>query len=241
MSIAARAWVCAAIFGLTLAGTSGARADGLFDRILGVLGISATPSQMRGDSDVSEGQIWMAQVEIGGGNALTGDSGYRWPVYEPGGKAVIALKGGNAVRISEDSGEVKILHKIPGVQKLVGADREDSDKLLVILDEDAAPLALLSLKTGRLTPLPYDPKSKDHRRMLSHVKGEERLYGTTRIYVKTQTKQGMEGTLEWTDVYVQQGKATPRNVSNCDGVSCGQPSLSTDGVALVYVRARGTP
>ena len=239
MSIALRVGVCAAIIGIALGDANSARADSLFDRILRVMGISATPSQMKGDSDVIAGQIWIAELELGRRTALTTDSGYRWPVYKPGGESVVALKGESVVRVSVKAREVEVLHTIAGVEKLVGFDAEDRDNLLVILDNDKAPLAMLSLKTGQLTPLPYDAKSKDHRRMLSHVKGQERLYGTSRVYVKTESKQGMEGALEWGDVYLQQGKATSRNVSGCDGVTCSQPSLSPNGMAVVYIRASG--
>jgi hypothetical protein len=45
--------------------------------------------------------------------------------------------------------------------------------------------------------------------VLSHVKGEERVYGTARVYVKTESKQAMEGELEWGEVYLQQGEAIP--------------------------------
>jgi len=238
MSIMARAFIGVAIIGFAVVASS-ARADSFFDLIMEVLGISATPSQMKGDSDVSAGQVWIADVERGTRTALTTDPGYRWPVYEPGGEAIIALEGDSLVRIPPRTGKVKALLKMPGVEKLVGFDRKDPDKLLVVLDKDTAPLALLSLKTGNLTPLPYDPKSKEHRRMLGHVKGEERVYGTARVYVKTESKQAMEGELEWSEVYLQQGEAMPRNIRNGDGVNCGQPSLSPDGKAVVYIRASG--
>ena len=239
MSIALRVGACAAIIGIALGDASSARADGLFDRILRVMGISATPSQMKGDSDVIAGQIWIAELELGRRAALTTDSGYRWPVYEPGSESVVSLKGESIVRISVKAREVKVLHTIPGVEKLVGFDGDQRDNLLVVLNDDTAPLAMVSLKTGQLTPLPYDAKSKDHRRMLSHVKGQERLYGASRVYVKTESKQGMEGALEWDDVFVQQGDATSRNISDCDGVTCSQPSLSPNGMAVVYIRASG--
>jgi hypothetical protein len=237
MSVKFRAWVYVAIIGFAMGGATTTRAEGLLDRIMRVMGISATPSQMKGDSDVTAGQVWIADLERGSRTALTTESGYCWPVYEPSMEAVVALKGDSLVRIPVRKGEVKVVHKIPGVEKLVGFDREDPDQLLVVLDKDTAPLAVLSLNTGKLTPLPYDLKSKDDRRMLSHVKGEDRVYGIVRVYVKTLSKQSMEGTLEWGDVYLQQGEATPRDVSNCDGVTCGQPSLSPDGKAVVYIRA----
>jgi hypothetical protein len=195
--------------------------------------------QMKSESDISPGQIWIADIERGSRSALTADFDYRWPVYAPGGESIVALRGDSLVKISVKSGKVQVLHSIPGVEKLVGFDRKDPDKLLLVLEKDTAPLSLFSLETGDLTSLPYDPRSKDHRKMLSHIKGEERVYGTVRVYVKTESKRGMEGGLDWSDVYLQQGEAAPRNISNGEGVNCNQPSLSQDGKAVVYVRASG--
>ena len=240
MSIRSSLFIGVAVIGVALGGASSGRADSLLDRIMRVLGISATPSQMKGDSDVSAGQIWIADLERDTRTALTTDFDYRWPVYESTGEAIVALRGESLVAIPTKNGQVKTLHDIPGVEKLVGFDGEDPDKLLVVLDKEAAPLALLSLKTGELTLLPYDPKSKEHRLMLSHVRGQERVYGTAHVYVKTESKLGLEGELEWGEVYLQQGESTPRDVSKGDGVNCDQPSLSPNARAVVYVRASGS-
>jgi hypothetical protein len=56
------------------------------------------------------------------------------------------------------------------------------------------------------------------------------------VYVKTESKQGFAGVVEWTDVYLKRG-TDPVNVSRCDGVGCGQPSLSRDGGQVVFVKA----
>lgn len=225
--------------GVAAGAVSSGRADDLLDRILRILGVSATPTQMKSESDVSAGQIWIADTEHGTRSALTTDFDYRWPVYAAGGESIVALRGDRLVRISVKSRKVQVLHNIPGVEKLVGFDRKDPDKLLLVLEKDTAPLSLLSLETGDLTSLPYDPRSKEHRKMLSHIKGQERVYGAVRVYVKTESKRGMEGGLDWSDVYLQQDEAAPRNISKGDGVSCSQPSLSPDGKAVVYVRAGG--
>jgi len=239
MNLALQFWISAALVVIGLGNPGSARADSLFDRILRVMGISATPSQMKGDSNVIAGQIWIAELKSGRRTALTVDSGYRWPVYEPGGEGIVALNGERLVRISLKAQEAKVLHTIPGVDKLVCFDVDQRDSLLVVLNDDNAPLAMVSLKTGQLTPLPYDPKLKVHRSMLSHVKGQERIYTTSRVYIRTESKQSLEGTIEWDDVYVRQGAAEPRNVSECDGVACSQPSLSPNGMEVVYIKASG--
>ena len=73
--------------------------------------------------------------------------------------------------------------------------------------------------------------------MLEHLSAWDRDYGETRVYINQQTKSGMAGTLSWTDVFLKKASNTPINVSNCDGVNCGQPSLSPDGKLLAFVRA----
>lgn len=95
----------------------------------------------------------------------------------------------------------------------------------------------MSLKRGALTPLPYDPKADDERRMVAQIRSQDRIYGDTTVYTKTESKQGLSRKIEWTDVYIQRGTMPPQNISACDGVSCVQPSLSPDGQTVAFVRA----
>ena len=37
---------------------------------------------------------------------------------------------------------------------------------------------------------------------------QDRVYGDTRAYTKTESKRGVSRTIEWTDVYLQRGTAT---------------------------------
>jgi hypothetical protein len=55
--------------------------------------------------------------------------------------------------------------------------------------------------------------------------------------VKTESTRGIEGAREWTDVYVQRGSDKGDNISRCDGIDCGQPSLSFDEKAIVYIKS----
>jgi Tol biopolymer transport system component len=54
----------------------------------------------------------------------------------------------------------------------------------------------------------------------------------------TESAQSIEGTREWTDVYIQQGDGKAKNVSRCDRSNCGQPSLSPDGKTVVYIQSQ---
>jgi hypothetical protein len=103
----------------------------------------------------------------------------------------------------------------------------------------ASPLAVLSLKTGRLAPLPHDPQSAAEARLIAFMRGDERVYGDTRVYTKSESRRGALRPIEWTDVYVARGVAPPVNVSACDGVNCSAPALSRDGRRIVYVKALG--
>jgi len=110
--------------------------------------------------------------------------------------------------------------------------------VLLVAGGDASPLAVVSLKGGRITPLPYDAKNRAERGVLQQIRGQDRIYGDTIVYVQTETKQGLARRIEWTDVYVRRGTGAPQNVSACSGVSCGQPTLSSDGRSLAFVKVQ---
>jgi len=214
-------------------------AQSLLQKLLRIAGLTAAPSQLRGPGDdAASGNIWVANLDRQTTQALTNDGGYRSPVFSPADRSIYALKGDAIVRIRTD-GTSSSAVKAPGAIKLVGFDGQNPDELVVLLDAGAgqSPLAIVSLKSGAVTPLPYDPKAEDQRRMLAQIRAQDRVYGETTVYTKTESKQGLSRKIEWTDVYLQRGKMPPQNVSACDGVSCVQPSLSPDGRAVAFVRA----
>ena len=203
-------------------------------------GISSSPETVRANGDeTAPGEIWLADLERGTREALTTGGEYRWPVFDPSGKSVVALTGDRLVRVPIAKGtKPEVLHSLPGIVKLVGFEREDPDRLLVTRDQPDSPLAILAVSSGKLTPVRYNPGDRDQRRILAHIRGDERVYGTSRVYVATQTARGIEGTREWTDVCIQQGSGQEKNVSRCEGINCGQPSLSGDGKTVVYIQSK---
>jgi hypothetical protein len=222
----------------TILGTAPAlRAQGLLGRVLGFLGISATPSQMKGTREMLEsGELWIADVTSERPARLSQGSGYRWPVFLPGDQAVLALQGEAVVRIPIARGTLTPLYEVKGIQKLVGFDKNDSDKVLVLIETPELVVGALSLTSGAVTPIPYDAKAD--RRLITHLRGQERIYDATKLYLQSSTKPGLTGgSIEWMDVFMKQGDSEPRNVSRCDGVDCGQPSLSGDGTKVVFVKA----
>jgi hypothetical protein len=230
--------VAALVLAVGLSAQTTPRTESLLDKLLRIAGLTAAPSQMRGPADeVLEGQIWAAQASGGGVKALTTDRGYRSPVFSPDG-SIYALKGAAIVRVQPRDGAASNVQNAPGVRKLVGFDPGSTNEIVVLLDRPAgAPLAVLSLRTGAMTPLPYDSNSNDQARVLAQVRAQNRNYGNTALTVRTETKQGLSRPVEWTDVYIQVGTAPPRNVSACDGVNCVQPALSPDRRTVVFIKA----
>jgi hypothetical protein len=211
-------------------------------KVLRVSGIAESPSTLKGPGDeVEHGQIWVAEIAAGGTRKLTDSGGFRSPVFMPGGKDILALKGTYVVRVSFPSGKVTNLYAVTGIRKLVGFSRDDPDQVLALVTAHDSPgqlgVAFLSVSGGKLDPLSYDPLSSEDRHMLEHLSAWDRDYDETRVYINQQTKSGMAGTLSWTDVFLKKGSNAPIDVSNCDGTNCGQPSLSPDGKLLAFVRA----
>jgi Tol biopolymer transport system component len=221
-----------------------AGADTLLDKLLSVAGLTAAPAQLRGPGDdVEAGNIWIANLDRRTATALTRDGGYRSPVFSPADGSVYALKGDVIVRFPPNTGNAVTVQKLPGALKLVGFDGKNNDEIVVLLDSGAAaagsPLGVVSLKSGRVAPLPYNAKSEDQRRMIAQIRGQRRVYNETSVYTKTESKRGLSRQIEWTDVYLRRGDAEPQNVSLCDGVSCVQPALSPDGRRVAFVKTGG--
>jgi hypothetical protein len=211
-------------------------------KVLRVSGIAESPSTLKGPGDeVEHGQIWVAEIATGETRKLTDSGGFRSPVFMPGVKDILALKGTYVVRVSFPSGKVTNLYAVTGIRKLVGFSRDDPDQVLaLIMPYDSSGhlgVAFLSVSSRKLDPLSYDPLSREDQHMLEHLSAWDRDYGETSVFINQQTKSGMAGTLSWTDVFLKKGSNAPIDVSNCDGINCGQPSLSPDGKLLAFVRA----
>ena len=221
-----------------LAVATAGRAETMMEKLLRVSGLTASPAEMRGPGDEPDaGDVWVVMPGGGAPTALTFGGGYRSPVFAPDG-SVFALKGDTVVRVAPGAAT---LQKAAGALKLVGFDGKNADELVVLLDGGGAgsTLGVLSLKTGKMVPLPYDAKSDGERRMLVQIRGQSRVYGDASVYVKTESRRGMTRAIEWTDVYLQRGSQPPQNVSACDGVNCGQPALSPDGRRVAFVKSGG--
>jgi hypothetical protein len=210
------------------------------DRVLDFLAISYTPGAQKGPApDISNGQIWVADLKSGSTRALTVSGSFRSPVFLAGSTDILALRGNDIVRVPFAGGEGSTVHSVPGILKLVGVGSQDSGKILVLLHNESGShprVALLAIDTGSIANLPYDPESSQDLQLVEDLEGWSRSSGESTVYVKRQTREALAGPAQWSDVFLVAHGRQPVDVSRCDGLNCGQPSLSQDGNLVVYVK-----
>lgn len=210
------------------------------DRVLDFLAISYTPGAQKGPAgDDLKGQIWIADLRANSVRALSANGGYRSPIFSAKGGDVLALRGSDVLRIPSTGGEGTKLFSVGGILKLVGAGSSDPKQVLVLLRNDSGShprVAFLAIDTGAITDLPYDPASSQDLQMIEDLEGWSRTVGERRVFVKRQTREDISGTHAWTDVFLNANGQQPVDISRCDGVNCGQPSISPDGALLLFVK-----
>jgi hypothetical protein len=215
--------------------------DSFWTRILRIAGVSATPASLRGEDRVTCGDVWWTTAgQNPVAHRLTRGGGYCSPVYDASGQNILALKSGELYRIALDGKPPIELQSLSSITKLVGMNRDNPDELLVVgRDAEHLPFAaIVSVKTGAINRIPYDPNSSEDKVMLAHLSGWERVYGDTRVYTEATEAEGPGGiTTKFTDVYLKHGSDEPINLTNGNNVSSSQPSLSPDGQKVVFIRS----
>jgi hypothetical protein len=217
------------------------KSEPFWAKVLRFAGVSATPSSLRGGEKAASGDVWVAAAAPKPMlQRLTLNGGYNSPVFDSQDQSVFALKDGDFYRIPlKDDAPTKV-RSLTGVSKLVGISRDDADLLLVVTKDSqgAFGAALLSIKTGAIAAIPHEPQSKEDEMMLAHLAGWERVFGDVRLYCEDNEKEAAGGTtIRFTDVYLKLGRDPSINLTNGSGVSSCQPSLSSDGKLVVFIRA----
>jgi hypothetical protein len=221
---------------LLLAEVSVAQSDSFLQSLSTFLGFPAVPEPKAPRDDLAAGSVWMADLTAKTTRRLNGEN-CRSPIFLRNGD-VLALKGEMIVRIPLDGGTPSPIHAVAGIDKLVAASNRDPDDVLVLLtDSNGRPTpAIVSLPGGAIFPVPVDFDSEDDIRGLAHLQGWDRDYGDIKLRVERVRKAALSGIREWTDVFLMREGQEAVNLTNCDDVGCGQPSLSPDRRRVVFIK-----
>lgn len=234
--------ICLFVLGLSLAGgESRAQSESLLEWLVARFGLSANPSQLKGAEDeVQAGQIWVKNLTTMAAVPLTEGGGYRSPIFDPVSRDILALKAEQVVRLPAAGGQPMVVQAAKGVDKLVAVDPREPDRVLVVTEDDEGrPVpALLSLADGTLALLAVNWESEQDIRILDHLLQWNRSEGTSVVAVRRQRARTLSGTLQWTDIFLMRADREPVNLSNCEGVNCGQPALSPDGKEVVFIKEK---
>lgn len=214
--------------------------EGLLSKLLRVTGISATPSAMRGGGEDSTGDVWIVELGANVKRRLTRNKGYKSPIFLDD-RTVLALRGDDLIEVQIEDGRARKLFSLEGPQKLVGINADNPRQALFLRAGagDQVIVGLLSLDSGRVVALPYNPKSDLDQRTIAYLQGWSRSYngGQIVLYLEKLTKQDSSGTVAWQDVFLERTNAKPINVSRCNGADCIQPSLSPNAGLVVFIKA----
>lgn len=218
---------------------SAGKSESFLDKVLRITGISATPNTLKGPGDeVRTGEVWLANLDAKDTRKVSSSGGYRSPIFTADGD-ILALRGTTLVRLKSSGDDAITLGQIPSISKLVGYNRADPDRVLILREDDNGNtgVGLLSLRTRAVTDVPFDKDSDTDRQMLEHLQGWTRVYDDQTVYVGHQTRQAISGPISWSDVFVKSNSRPAIDVTDCGPVNCGQPSLSADKLLLVFIKS----
>ncbi len=216
------------------------KSETFWQKVLRITGISVMPGALKGDDDALTGDVWVKDLPKNVARRLTRDGRYRSPLVLPDEQTIWALKGETIIEIPMDSGTQKERFTITGIIKLAGVDMETRKQILLLREDEARQtvVELLSLTDGKRIVIPYNPAAAEDQRMLAYLRGWERSYEGGKFMLTTRSESKVGDTkIEWHDVYLQLKGQEATNVSRCDGVNCGQPSLSAKQRFVVYLKA----
>lgn len=179
-------------------------------------------------SGATRGAVWRLDLASGNLRRIGTTDTLSWPVAATGDSPVFALRGRQFVRMGADGTEMAAGDDVAW-RKLLGV-LPDGSVLGFVAGEPRAHPALRS-PDGSVQVFPAPESDKDRQRE-SFALQEERDYADgTRLRVR-RSERGGQGF----DIFLVKD-GPQRNLTDCGNDRCGQPSLTADGSALLYIRA----
>ena len=176
----------------------------------------------------TRGAVWRLDLASGNKHRIGTTDTLSWPVGAAGEGPVFALHGRQLVRLAADGTEApagdggewrKLLGVLP-----------DGRVLGFVMGEPRARPALLS-PDHAIHVLPAPETDKERQREAFALQ-EDRDYADGMRLQVGRSERGGHGF----DIFLIKDNVQ-RNVTDCGNDRCGQPSLTSDGLALLYIRA----
>jgi hypothetical protein len=177
----------------------------------------------------SGGAVWRVDIRNGEARRIGRAVDLAWPVPSPNGLAVFALRGRQVVSIAVSDGSETLVGAPANWRKLIGVAPDGT--VLGFVEDDPRPRPALLQSNGRLAALPA-PADDSERKRNGLLLQEMRDYADGIRLEGRDSERGGRGR----DIFLVQGPSQ-RNLSHCDDDLCLQPSRSSDGNYVFYVRA----
>jgi len=210
-----------------------AEGDSFLAALLRFTGITATPSTVRGNDNVIEGDIWLVQIgeaETSEPRKITHNGTYHTPLWIPGSQSILAMKGDKLVRLNAQGIEEKMLHTLTDNTVLLGFDKNDANRLLVLQESI---VGILTLGNGQITTLPYDNKNPEERDAFDQLRSGFRDYETAQVSIENQSKVDPQGHFKPVNtIHIKLGK---KDISITCPSACSQPAFAKNGQQLLFI------
>ena len=148
--------------------------------ILAILGVSIASGGLKGESDVSEGELWIIDITDKSTKKVAKKSSFKSPIFHGEKNEIFALSKGQLVQFKKSYGleEPIKLFSVPNISKLLDSNLSDNE--LLIIDKNNT-IGILSLDSQQTRLYSYDKKLDEHKELMNYVNGWFREYNNTTI------------------------------------------------------------
>ena len=174
------------------------------------------------------GSVWRVDLRTGERQRIGDATDVAWPVPLTDGTVVYALRGRQVVRILVADGKETPVGAPAEWRKLLGVLPDGT--VLGFIEDDPRPRPALLAPDGTLTELPAPADDAERRRNGALLQEGRDYQDGVRLEVRDSERGG-----RGSDVFIV-GSSEARNLSDCGDDQCGQPSRSSDGGLVYYVR-----